>query len=95
MAGAGACHSDVAIFHEFDEGLNPQMDQNSPWATKTRLGRGARRRVKGIELGAAYLVYGPVGCGICRACTRGQDTYCENADRWTTRHRPWPRRRHG
>lgn len=80
VAGAGACHSDVAIFHEFDEGLNPQMGpeftlghENTGWAEE--LGEG----VAGIELGAAYLVYGPVGCGICRACTRGQDTYCENA----------------
>ena len=80
VAGAGACHSDVAIFHEFDEGLNPQMDpeftlghENTGWAED--LGEG----VSGIEPGAAYLVYGPVGCGICRACTRGQDTYCENA----------------
>ncbi|MCT1805749.1 NAD(P)-dependent alcohol dehydrogenase [Corynebacterium sanguinis] len=80
VAGAGACHSDVAIFNEFDEGLNPQMDpeftlghENTGWAEEPGEG------VAGIELGAAYLVYGPVGCGICRACTRGQDTYCENA----------------
>ncbi|WP_018296680.1 NAD(P)-dependent alcohol dehydrogenase [Corynebacterium lubricantis] len=80
VAGAGACHSDVAVFNEFEEGLNPKMDpeftlghENSGWAEE--LGEG----VKGIEIGAAYLVYGPVGCGVCRACTRGQDTYCENA----------------
>ena len=80
VAGAGACHSDVAIFHEFVEGLNPQMDpefvlghENSGWVEE--LGPG----VEGLELGSAHLVYGPVGCGRCRACTRGQDTYCENA----------------
>lgn len=80
VAGAGLCHSDVAIFHEFDEGLNPQMDpeftlghENSGWVEE--LGPG----VEGVELGSAHLVYGPVGCGHCRACTRGQDTYCENA----------------
>lgn len=80
VAGAGACHSDVAIFHEFDEGLNPQMDpefilghENSGWIEE--LGPG----VEGFEIGSAHLVYGPVGCGRCRACTRGQDTYCENA----------------
>ncbi|RSZ63886.1 NAD(P)-dependent alcohol dehydrogenase [Corynebacterium hylobatis] len=80
VAGAGACHSDVAIFHEFDEGLNPQMDpefilghENSGWIEE--LGPG----VQGFEIGSAHLVYGPVGCGHCRACTRGQDTYCENA----------------
>lgn len=80
VAGAGACHSDVAIFNEFDEGLNPQMDpefilghESTGWVEE--LGEG----VKGIDKGAAYLIYGPVGCGVCRACTRGQDTYCENA----------------
>lgn len=80
VAGAGACHSDVAIFHEFDPGLNPQMDpefilghENSGWIEE--LGPG----VEGFEIGSAHLVYGPVGCGHCRACTRGQDTYCENA----------------
>lgn len=80
VAGAGACHSDVAIFHEFDPGLNPQMDpefilghENSGWIEE--LGPG----VQGFEIGSAHLVYGPVGCGHCRACTRGQDTYCENA----------------
>lgn len=80
VAGAGACHSDVAIFNEFEEGQNPQMDpeftlghENSGWAEE--LGEGVER----IEKGAAYLVYGPIGCGVCRACTRGELTYCENA----------------
>lgn len=36
--------------------------------------------VDGFEVGVTYLVYGPIGCGRCRACSRGQDTYCENAD---------------
>lgn len=82
VAGAGACHSDVAVFHEFDEGINPKVDpeftlghENSGWVEE--VGEG----VNGIEVGAAYLVYGPVGCGVCRACSRGQDTYCENADK--------------
>lgn len=80
VAGAGLCHSDVAIFHEFEEGQNPRMDpeftlghENAGWVEE--LGPG----VSDIESGSAHLVYGPVGCGRCRACTRGQDTYCENA----------------
>ncbi|MDQ4070525.1 MAG: NAD(P)-dependent alcohol dehydrogenase [Actinomycetota bacterium] len=80
VAGAGACHSDVAIFHEFES--DPTMGLMTPpfvlghetagWIEA--LGPG----VRGVDIGAAYLVYGPIGCGRCRACSRGQDTYCEN-----------------
>ena len=81
VAGAGACHSDIAVFRDFDAETGPSQlkpsfvlgHENSGWAEE--LGEG----VTGIELGAAYLVYGPTGCGHCRACSRGQDTYCENA----------------
>ncbi|HET9077400.1 MAG TPA: NAD(P)-dependent alcohol dehydrogenase [Acidimicrobiales bacterium] len=79
VAGAGACHSDVAIFHEFDADLDQGLmsppfvlgHENSGWVEA--LGPG----VRGLEIGAPHLVYGPVGCGHCRACSRGQDTYCE------------------
>jgi propanol-preferring alcohol dehydrogenase len=80
VAGAGACHSDVAIFHEFESDPNNGLmsppfvlgHETSGWIES--LGPG----VSGLETGAAYLVYGPIGCGHCRACSRGQDTYCEN-----------------
>lgn len=78
VAGAGACHSDVGLFHDFESDptgmLAPPFvlgHETSGWVED--LGDG----VKGLEKGAAYLVYGPIGCGRCRACTRGQDTYCE------------------
>ena len=77
--GAGACHSDVAIFEDFDEnnpaGLKPEFTlghENSGWVEE--VGEG----VTGFQKGDAYLVYGPIGCGRCKACSRGQDTYCEN-----------------
>ncbi|MEQ6902512.1 NAD(P)-dependent alcohol dehydrogenase [Nocardioides sp. YIM 152588] len=81
VAGAGACHSDITIFRVFDaETAPPQMPppfvlghENSGWVEE--LGEG----VTGVEVGGAYLVYGPIGCGRCPACARGQDTYCENA----------------
>lgn len=81
VAGAGACHSDVAVFTEFDEEFGPAQlrpsftlgHETSGWVEE--LGPG----VSGFEKGDAYLVYGPTGCGHCRACSRGQDTYCENA----------------
>ncbi|WP_166877848.1 NAD(P)-dependent alcohol dehydrogenase [Salinibacterium sp. ZJ450] len=80
VAGAGACHSDVAIYKDFVEGApgaqRPAFTlghENSGWIEE--MGPG----VHGFTVGDAFLVYGPVGCGHCRACSRGQDTYCENA----------------
>jgi propanol-preferring alcohol dehydrogenase len=80
VAGAGACHSDVALYAEFEEAPSPGLappftlgHENSGWVEEAGPG------VSGFERGAAYLVYGPIGCGRCQACSRGQDTYCENA----------------
>lgn len=80
VAGAGACHSDVAIYKEFQEGQPGSMTpsfvlghENAGWIEEVGPG------VEGFTTGDAYLVYGPVGCGHCRMCSKGQDTYCENA----------------
>ena len=80
IAGAGACHSDVALYKEFAEGspgsIPPPFTlghENSGWIEE--IGPG----VDGFSVGDAYLVYGPIGCQHCRMCSRGQDTYCENA----------------
>ncbi|GFZ95145.1 NAD(P)-dependent alcohol dehydrogenase [Nesterenkonia alkaliphila] len=79
VAGAGACHSDVSIYRKFTADgvvkLPPPFilgHENSGWIEE--LGPG----VTGFEKGEAYLVYGPIGCQRCRACSRGQDTYCAN-----------------
>src|SRR5690606_2612788 len=82
IAGAGACHSDVAVFETFDENmgvagqLGPEYTlghENSGWIEE--IGEG----VTGLNIGDAFLAYGPIGCGHCAACSRGQDTYCANA----------------
>lgn len=77
IAGAGACHSDVGIFHDFEADPTGLMTppfvlghENSGWVEE--VGEG----VTGVTVGEAYLVYGPIGCGRCPACSRGQDTYC-------------------
>jgi propanol-preferring alcohol dehydrogenase len=82
VAGAGACHSDVAVFDEFEGDLAGLMSppfvlghETSGWVEA--LGPG----VRGVDVGTAHLVYGPIGCGHCRACSRGQDTYCEHPER--------------
>lgn len=82
IAGAGACHSDVAIFAEFEADPNSGLlsppfvlgHENAGWVEA--LGPG----VRGVEVGSAHLVYGPIGCGLCRACSRGQDTYCAHPE---------------
>lgn len=79
VAGAGACHSDVALFDEFEADPNNGLiappfvlgHETSGWIE--RVGPG----VRGLEVGAPFLVYGPIGCGHCRSCSRGEDTYCE------------------
>lgn len=79
IAGAGACHSDVAVFHEFDSDPGGLMTppfilghENSGWVEAVGDG------VAGFEKGDAYLCYGPIGCGRCPSCARGQDAYCDN-----------------
>lgn len=81
IAGAGACHSDVGIFHEFPSDPTGLMTppfvlghENSGWVEEVGPG------VTGIHKGEAFLCYGPIGCGRCPACSRGQDTYCEHPD---------------
>ncbi|GAA0981209.1 NAD(P)-dependent alcohol dehydrogenase [Nocardiopsis tropica] len=80
VAGAGACHSDVSVYRHFKEGQpgaqRPPFvlgHENAGWVEE--LGEGVSERVK---VGEAYLAYGPIGCGHCRKCAKGQDTYCEN-----------------
>lgn len=80
VAGAGACHSDVAVYRQFGAdnpaGLKPGFvlgHENAGWIEAVGPG------VSGLEPGSAHLVYGPVGCQHCKPCSLGQDTYCDNA----------------
>jgi propanol-preferring alcohol dehydrogenase len=76
VAGAGACHSDLHLM-EWPEGLmNFDLPftlghENAGWVEA--LGAG----VEGLEVGEAVAVYGPWGCGRCRACRRSAENYCE------------------
>lgn len=45
--------------------------ENAGWVEA--LGAG----VEGLEPGEAVAVYGPWGCGRCRACRRSAENYCE------------------
>jgi propanol-preferring alcohol dehydrogenase len=76
VGGAGACHSDLHLT-EWPEG---QLDfelpftighENAGWVEAVGAG------VEGLEVGEPVAVYGPWGCGRCRACRRSAENYCE------------------
>ena len=78
IGGAGACHSDLHLMHDFDAGILPWGPpftlghENAGWVHE--LGEG----VTGLEIGQPVAVYGPWGCGTCPRCRLGIETYCEN-----------------
>ncbi|KUI30349.1 alcohol dehydrogenase [Mycobacterium sp. IS-1742] len=79
VAGAGACHSDLHLLHDFDAGMmpwNPPFTlghENAGWVHA--LGAG----VSGFAVGEPVAVYGPWGCGRCKRCQVGMENYCERA----------------
>jgi propanol-preferring alcohol dehydrogenase len=76
VGGAGVCHSDLHLM-DWPEGT---MDfdlpftlghENAGWVEAVGAG------VDGLEIGEPVAVYGPWGCGRCRACRLSAETYCE------------------
>jgi len=80
VGGAGACHSDLHLMHDFEPGMMPWEPpftlghENAGWVEQ--LGAG----VTNVEVGEPVAVYGPWGCGRCRRCTQGMENYCERPD---------------
>jgi propanol-preferring alcohol dehydrogenase len=78
VGGAGACHSDLHLIHDFDAGMLPWGPpftlghENAGWVEA--LGSG----VEGLAVGDPVAVYGPWGCGHCRRCLSGLENYCEH-----------------
>lgn len=77
VGGAGACHSDLHLLHDFPPGL-------MPWDPPFTLGHETAGWVEavgpgvtGLEAGTPVAVYGPWGCGRCHRCRRGLENYCE------------------
>ena len=82
IGGAGACHSDLHLMHEFEGGV-------LPWGPPFTLGHenagwieafGPDTEVSGMDVGTAVAVYGPWGCGQCAKCLAGVETYCEHPE---------------
>lgn len=78
VGGAGACHSDLHVMHDYPEGAVPFQipftlgHENAGWVEQ--LGSG----VSGLEVGQPVAVYGPWGCGSCVRCSAGAEIYCED-----------------
>lgn len=80
VTAAGVCHSDLEVMS--------WPAENFPYTLPLTLGHeGAGRveaigsEVKGVSVGEHVVVYGPWGCGVCRACARGMENYCPRAAR--------------
>lgn len=78
VTAAGLCHSDWFIMdlpeEQYIYGLPLTLGHEGA-GIADKLGDG----VRGIELGSSYAVYGPWGCGQCRACAQGRENYCTRA----------------
>ncbi|MEU8243000.1 NAD(P)-dependent alcohol dehydrogenase [Actinoplanes missouriensis] len=78
IGGAGACHSDLHLMHDFSDdslGWGPPFTlghENAGWVHA--VGEG----VTGLPIGTAVAVYGAWGCGDCSRCQVGVEPYCEN-----------------
>jgi propanol-preferring alcohol dehydrogenase len=78
VGGAGACHSDLHLLHDFEPGMMPFPlpftlgHENAGWVHA--IGAGVTR----LEVGQPVAVYGPWGCGCCHRCRQGLENYCEN-----------------
>lgn len=77
VGGAGACHSDLHLMHDFEGGL--------PWGPPFTLGHenagwvdAVGEGVTTVHEGDAVAVYGPWGCGACARCRFGIEIYCED-----------------
>lgn len=80
IGGAGACHSDLHLLHDFEPGQLPYSPpftlghENAGWVDSVGAG------VTTVAEGDAVAVYGPWGCGRCPRCRLGIETLCEHPE---------------
>lgn len=80
IGGAGACHSDLHLLHDFEPGQLPYKPpftlghENAGWVDSVGAG------VTTVSEGDAVAVYGPWGCGRCARCRLGIETLCSHPD---------------
>lgn len=78
VGGAGICHSDLHLMHDFDDSV-------VPWRPPFTLGHecagwvhSVGSHVAGVRVGDTVAVYGAWGCGSCDRCRVGMENYCSD-----------------
>ncbi|WP_125133232.1 NAD(P)-dependent alcohol dehydrogenase [Microbacterium sp. 10M-3C3] len=78
VTAAGLCHSDWFVMdlpeEQYTYGLPLTLGHEGAGVVD-KLGDG----VEGVQVGEAYAIYGPWGCGRCHACAQGAENYCPYA----------------
>ena len=77
VVAAGACHSDLHLFHDFPPGLVPYELPFTLGHENAGVVEALGAGVGGLEVGQPVAVYGPWGCGRCPACVQGAENYCD------------------
>jgi NAD+-dependent secondary alcohol dehydrogenase Adh1 len=78
IGGAGLCRTDLHIIEGiWQEKIDVQLPytlghENAGWV------EAVGDAVKSIRVGDAVIVHPLMSCGVCAACRRGEDMYCEN-----------------
>ncbi|MDS1271584.1 NAD(P)-dependent alcohol dehydrogenase [Lipingzhangella sp. LS1_29] len=78
VTAAGVCHSDLEVMSWPSDAFPyplPLTLGHEGAGTVAALGSGVDR----VSAGESVLIYGPWGCGVCRACSRGAENYCPRA----------------
>jgi propanol-preferring alcohol dehydrogenase len=83
IGGAGACHSDLHIMHEWDPESFPPV---ASWPLPFTLGHENAGWIEGgdipsgMEAGQPVVVSPTWSCGVCKACREGATNYCQAGD---------------
>ena len=80
IGGAGACHSDLHVMHEWSPEVVPQL---AGWNLPFTMGHENAGWIEGGEtagmaIGTPVVISTVWGCGKCRSCRSGADNYCDH-----------------
>lgn len=82
IGGAGACHSDLHIMHEWTPDTMPQF---ASWELPFTLGHENAGWIEGgdtngLDIGAPVVISPTWSCGRCRSCLQGATNYCDDLE---------------